>query len=99
MLEQDWLYGLLGGVFIGLAASMFLLVNGRIMGASSIIGGIMHKSKENDYLELISFIIGLISLRRVETTIRSIRYGNNAVRKLALLRFDGIICATPLPLT
>ena len=32
------------------------------MGASSIIGGIMHKSKENDYLELISFIIGLISL-------------------------------------
>ena len=62
MIEQAWLYGLLGGVFIGLAASIFLLVNGRIMGASSIIGGIIHTSKENDYLELISFIIGLISL-------------------------------------
>ena len=51
MIEQDWLYGLLGGIFIGLAGSMYLLVNGKIMGASSIIGGIIHKSKENDYLE------------------------------------------------
>ena len=44
MIEQDWLYGFLGGVLIGLAASMFLLINGRTMGASGIIGGLVDKS-------------------------------------------------------
>ena len=70
MIEQDWLYGLLGGALIGLAGSMFLLVNGRIMGASGIVEGLIHKSKGNDYLESISFILGLILL----PTILSITY-------------------------
>ena len=65
MIEQDWLYGFLGGVLIGLAASMFLLINGRTMGASGIIGGLVDKSGWYNYLERISFIAGLIFIPAV----------------------------------
>jgi uncharacterized membrane protein YedE/YeeE len=65
MIEQDWLYGFLGGVLIGLAASMFLLINGRTMGASGIIGGLVDKSGWHNYLERISFIAGLIFIPAV----------------------------------
>lgn len=33
--------GLLGGGLIGLAAALYLLLNGRIMGASGIVGGLV----------------------------------------------------------
>ena len=40
-MQQDWILGLLGGGLIGTAAALYLLVNGRIMGASGIIGGLV----------------------------------------------------------
>ena len=40
-MPYDWMMGLLGGSLIGLAAAFYLLVNGRIMGASGIIGGLV----------------------------------------------------------
>ena len=40
MIEMDWIWGLVGGLMIGSAAALFLLVNGRIMGASGILGGL-----------------------------------------------------------
>ena len=43
-METDWILGLVGGLIIGLAASLYLLGNGRIMGASGIIGGLVDKS-------------------------------------------------------
>ena len=36
----DWTYGLLGGLMIGCAAAIYLLVNGRIMGAFSTDEGV-----------------------------------------------------------
>ena len=39
-MQADWLWGLLGGLMIGGAASFYLLVNGRIMGISGIFGGL-----------------------------------------------------------
>ena len=39
-MEQDWIWGLVGGLMIGAAAGLYLLVNGRIMGASGILGGL-----------------------------------------------------------
>ena len=41
MIEQDWIWGFAGGLMIGSAAAVFLLINGRIMGASGIIGGLI----------------------------------------------------------
>ena len=90
MIEQDWLYGLLGGIFIGLAGSMYLLVNGKIMGASGIIEGLILKSKMNEYLEKISFIIGLILL----PAIMSITYNlskTNITSNLYLIIIGGLL--------
>ena len=57
--QTDWTLGLIGGLLIGLAASLFLLVNGRIMGASGIIGGLVDGSGRHNAAERVSFLLGL----------------------------------------
>ena len=59
-MQQDWIWGLIGGGIIGLAAAMFLLVNGRIMGASGIIGGLVDGSGRSNWQERAAFIAGLV---------------------------------------
>jgi len=59
-MQQDWIWGLVGGGIIGLAGAVFLLVNGRIMGASGIIGGLVDGSGRSNWLERAAFIAGLI---------------------------------------
>ena len=39
MLAHEWINGLLGGMLIGVAAALFLALNGRIAGISGILGG------------------------------------------------------------
>ena len=41
----DWIMGLVGGLLIGLAGAIYLLGNGRVMGASGIIGGLVDLSR------------------------------------------------------
>jgi len=60
MIPSDWLYGLGGGLLIGLAATMLLLINGRIMGASGILGGVIDGSGKANLAERLTFIAGLI---------------------------------------
>lgn len=48
-----------GGLLIGLAAAIFILFHGRIMGVSSIVGGLFRSSKD-DRGWRISFLAGLI---------------------------------------
>ena len=59
MIEATWIYGLLGGLMIGGAAALFLLVNGRIMGASGLIGGVVDGSGWTNLLERLAFLGGL----------------------------------------
>lgn len=59
-MPQDWLYGLLGGGLIGLAAAAYLLLNGRIMGASGIVGGLIDGSGRASGGERASFLAGLV---------------------------------------
>ncbi len=59
-MPQDWVFGLLGGGLIGLAAALYLLLNGRIMGASGILGGLVDGSGRGSLAERASFIAGLI---------------------------------------
>ena len=61
-MPMDWILGLLGGLLIGLAASIFLLVNGRIMGASGILGGLVDGSGRSNGAERLVFIAGLIAV-------------------------------------
>jgi len=59
-MREDWLWGLAGGGIIGLAGAMYLLLNGRIMGASGILGGLVDGSaKGSAATERLSFIAGL----------------------------------------
>ena len=61
MIEPDWIYGLAGGLIIGCAAAFYLLVSGRIMGASGILGGLIDGTGKDTRLERGVFIIGLIT--------------------------------------
>ena len=60
MFDIAWLWGLLGGVLIGSAAAAYLLVNGRIMGASGIVGGLVDGTGRGTWAERLSFIGGLV---------------------------------------
>jgi uncharacterized protein len=59
-IEQDWIMGLLGGLMIGTAGAIYLLVNGRIMGASGILGGLVDGSGRSTWAERASFLAGLV---------------------------------------
>lgn len=59
IMQEEWIYGLVGGAIIGVAGAIYLLINGRIMGASGIIGGIVDGSAGKQSIERISFIAGL----------------------------------------
>jgi uncharacterized membrane protein YedE/YeeE len=50
---------LAGGVLIGIAAAMFVLLNGRIAGISGVIGGLL-KPVPGDVAWRAAFVIGLI---------------------------------------
>lgn len=59
MITEGVTYGLVGGAMIGVAASIVLLFNGRVMGVSGIFGGLLNPHK-GDVLWRISFILGIL---------------------------------------
>ncbi|MBF9030142.1 YeeE/YedE family protein [Rhodobacterales bacterium HKCCE3408] len=60
MIADYWM-GLAGGLMIGIAASILLLGNGRIMGASGILGSVVDGSaRGRDRTEKLWFMGGLI---------------------------------------
>ena len=61
-MQTDWIMGLLGGGLIGTAAAMFLLINGRIMGASGLLGGLVDGTGRGNLVERAAFIAGLVIL-------------------------------------
>lgn len=60
----DWAHftpwsSLAGGALIGLAATLFILLNGRIAGISGVVGGLLRPAK-GDVLWRVAFITGLV---------------------------------------
>jgi uncharacterized membrane protein YedE/YeeE len=53
--------GLIGGLLIGCAADLLLLVNGRIAGVSGILGGLINHSSSAERSWRLAFIVGLIA--------------------------------------
>lgn len=60
MISIEGLWGLAGGLMIGSAASLYLLVNGRIMGASGILGGLVDGTGRGTASERLSFLAGCL---------------------------------------
>ena len=61
----DWMHftpwaSLAGGLILGLASAMFILLNGRILGISGILGGLM-PPKLGDTWWRIAFLLGLFA--------------------------------------
>jgi uncharacterized protein len=61
----DWQHftpwtSLAGGVLIGLASALFILVNGRILGISGILGGLLRPAP-NDSAWRVSFLLGMLA--------------------------------------
>ena len=61
----DWisftpLTALVGGVVIGLSASLLLLFNGRIAGISGIVGGLLQRGTRGEFAWRAAFVLGLI---------------------------------------
>jgi hypothetical protein len=62
-MQIDWNHftpwmSLAGGILIGLASAMFILVNGRILGVSGILGGLL-APKVRDASWRVAFLLGL----------------------------------------
>jgi uncharacterized protein len=51
--------GLIGGILIGLAVTLLMLLNGRIAGISSIVGGLL-TPKSGDTGWRVAFVVGLL---------------------------------------
>ncbi|TXI83060.1 MAG: YeeE/YedE family protein [Cupriavidus sp.] len=61
----DWehftpLASLIGGLLLGLSASMFILVNGRVLGISGIVGGML-RPRAGDVGWRLSFMLGMLA--------------------------------------
>lgn len=61
----DWAHftpwtSLAGGILIGTAAAMFLLLNGRIAGISGILGGLL-RPRAGDTGWRVAFVLGLVA--------------------------------------
>jgi uncharacterized membrane protein YedE/YeeE len=58
-----YLQSLLGGALIGLAASLLLILNGRVAGVSGIAGGVVDGVLgriDGELVERVAFVIGLL---------------------------------------
>lgn len=58
-MPANYLYSLLGGVLIGLASAGMMFTNGRILGISGILGGVLVNKSKELYWRL-AFIAGLL---------------------------------------
>jgi uncharacterized membrane protein YedE/YeeE len=64
-MQVDWVHftpwrSLAGGLLIGVAASALILLNGRILGVSGILGGLLHP-RRGDLGWRAAFLLGLLA--------------------------------------
>ena len=64
-MPMDWILGLAGGLLIGLAASLYLLMNGKLMGISGVLGGLVDGTGWSSWTDRAAFIAGLIAVPAV----------------------------------
>lgn len=49
-----------GGIILGIAAALYVLINGSILGVSGILGGLIGPNR-TDWLRRASFVLGLLT--------------------------------------
>jgi len=82
--------GLLGGALIGLAATMLMMLTGRLAGVSGILGGLL-QAKAADPLWRIAFIAGLIATPLIAALAGAPLPRPTMTTSLALLSAGGLL--------
>ncbi|MCC5984264.1 MAG: YeeE/YedE family protein [Rhodobacteraceae bacterium] len=90
-MPMDWIWGLVGGLMIGSAAALFLLFNGRIMGASGIIGGLVDRSGLRDWAERAAFLAGLVVVPALMLPLYRVEVSTNITSNLAVIIAGGLL--------
>lgn len=91
MIQADWIWGLVGGLMIGTAAAIFLLGNGRIMGASGIIGGLVDRTGLNNWPERAVFLAALVVVPALMLPFFTIEVSTNITSNLAVIVAGGLL--------
>jgi hypothetical protein len=65
-MQIDWLTftpgpAFFGGILLGLAAALYVILHGRILGISGIVSGLLPPTKEGDTHWRLSLVLGLLS--------------------------------------
>lgn len=85
----EWIYGAVGGVMIGIAAAIFLLANGRIMGASGILGTVVDGTAGRSLSEKLVFIAALVAVPAIAAPLLG-RATTHATGSAAILIVAGL---------
>ena len=91
MIEMDWVWGLVGGLMIGLAGAVFLLGNGRIMGASGIIGGLVDRSGLSNWQERVAFLAALVVVPALMLPIYNVEVQTHITDNIVLIVAAGLL--------
>ncbi|WP_246845872.1 YeeE/YedE family protein [Bdellovibrio sp. ZAP7] len=87
---QSILMALAGGALIGLAASLMLVLNGRVTGISGIANGLLTLQK-GDYLWRATFVVGLIAGGVVLAYFQAEMFANTSARSEVMIAIAGVI--------
>lgn len=90
-MEMDWIWGLIGGLMIGCAGAVYLLGNGRIMGASGILGGLIDGSARGAWMERGAFLAGLIALPAFLQALGTPTAATNLTSNIGLVILAGLL--------
>jgi uncharacterized membrane protein YedE/YeeE len=89
-IPSDWLFGLAGGLVIGLSAAILLLGTARILGASGILGSVVEGSEPDAATERLWFLGALIGAPAVAVLIFGAP-STNVSGDLPLLALAGVL--------
>ena len=90
MIEQDWIWGLVGGLMIGAGGAVYLLGNGRIMGASGILGGLIDGSGWSTAVERLVFLAALLVTPMILIPLYSVDISTHVTDNWAVLVAAGL---------
>ena len=90
-MPDAWIWGFAGGLLIGLAAALLLLVNGRILGASGILGGLVDGTGRSNFAERLALVAGLVAAPALYLWATGTTSTTNATPNAAILIAAGLL--------
>ncbi|WP_170770074.1 YeeE/YedE family protein [Ruegeria lacuscaerulensis] len=88
-MQTEWIWGFGGGLMIGMGAAIYLLGNGRIMGASGILGGLIDGSDRTK--ERLAFIAGLVGMPLILSLLLSPAPATHLTGNLSVVIIAGLL--------